>query len=172
MPVCVCVCLCVSVCVAGSLNSHADPVCICACYADRLIAMQPKSDLELHCGANDPLQPKYNDCNCTVGGGVREPAGSDSIRYVSGLSPSLPPSFPLSPPLVAAPMSQFQHAGGCDERFVPLFLLPDTAARLRLADAVRTMVPLSPSPSFPPSLLPSHPATFSHSVSCSAPPRW
>ena len=43
---------------AGSLNSHADPVCICACYADRLIAMQPRAALEAHCGGNDPAHPK------------------------------------------------------------------------------------------------------------------
>ena len=79
--------------VTGSLNSHADPVCICACYADRLIAMQPISDLEAHCGTNDPAHPTYKDCNCTVGGGVREPAGSDSIRYVSGFP--LPESITL-----------------------------------------------------------------------------
>ena len=75
---------------AGSLNSHADPVCICACYADRLIAMQPKSGLEAHCGTNDPFHPTYNDCNCTVGGGVREPAESDSIRYVGAMAVQCP----------------------------------------------------------------------------------
>jgi hypothetical protein len=46
-------------------------------------AMQPKEELEAHCGTNDPAHPRYNDCNCTVAGGVKEPPGSDSMRYVS-----------------------------------------------------------------------------------------
>lgn len=36
---------------AGRLNSHADPVCICACYADRLIAMQVRFE---------PLPPSFS----------------------------------------------------------------------------------------------------------------
>jgi hypothetical protein len=76
---------------AGSLNKHADPVCICACYADRLIAMQPKADLEHHCGAQkDPNNPTYHDCNCTAAGGVTEPNASSSHTYVGAMAVQCP----------------------------------------------------------------------------------
>ena len=76
---------------AGSLNTHADPVCICACYADRLIAMQPKPGLEHHCGAqSDPENPTYHDCNCTAAGGVAEPNASSSHTFVGAMAVQCP----------------------------------------------------------------------------------
>ena len=76
---------------AGALNSHSNPVCICACYADRLIAMQPKAELERHCGAQkDTAHPTYHDCNCTVNGGVREPNASASHTFVGAMAVQCP----------------------------------------------------------------------------------
>ena len=93
---------------AGALNSHSNPVCICACYADRLIAMQPKAELEHHCGAqNEPAHPTYHDCNCTVNGGVREPNASASHTFVGAMAVQCP-YF-----LYSQPVADYGHAVPC-----------------------------------------------------------
>lgn len=83
---------------AGSLNTHANPVCICACYADRLIAMQPKKALEKSCGAQkNPAHPTYHNCNCTSTGGVQEPNASLSRRFVGAMQVRCPYFFYSQP---------------------------------------------------------------------------
>lgn len=83
---------------AGALNSHDNPVCICACYADRLIAMQPKGQLEAFCGAQaDSKHPTYHACNCTATGGVRVPNGSSSLTFVGAMEVQCPYFFYSQP---------------------------------------------------------------------------
>lgn len=65
-------------------NDPADPVCICACYADRLIGMQPRAVIEGHCGAVDPAHLRYPQCNCTPGS-VWPPEDSLSSLYIGAL---------------------------------------------------------------------------------------
>eukprot|EP01052_Picozoa_sp_SAG31_P011360 SAG31_NODE_641_length_13313_cov_5.365219_2_plen_522_part_00 len=79
---------------AGSLNSHADPICICPCYADRLIAMQPKPLVEAHCGIeHNHTAPHYKDCHCGANSSsVLVAANDSSLRYV-GAMPVFCPYF-------------------------------------------------------------------------------
>ena len=47
-------------------NTPEDPICICMCYADRLIALQPKGTIERHCGPpvwHNGTQ-EYLQCKC------------------------------------------------------------------------------------------------------------
>ena len=93
---------------AGALNTHADPVCICACYADRLIAMQPKPQINHYCGAQkDPAHPTYHECNCTATGGVHELNGSNSLRYVGAMQVQCPYFY------YSEPQSQYGHQTAC-----------------------------------------------------------
>lgn len=86
----------------GSLNKHARPICICPCYADRLIAMQPKALIEKHCGAQQNTSaPEYLDCHCATNHSVLVRNNSESLRFVGAMQvqvgPQQPPTRPNPP---------------------------------------------------------------------------
>eukprot|EP00038_Savillea_parva_P013195 m.209471 g.209471 ORF g.209471 m.209471 type:complete len:623 (+) comp24609_c0_seq1:116-1984(+) len=66
-------------------NSPTNPVCICTCYADRVIGMQAPSEVWPHCGPPQTLAGfRYPQCNCTSDS-VRLPEDSPSFTWMGAL---------------------------------------------------------------------------------------
>ena len=82
---------------ADPRNSPADPICICDVWADRMIALQPRSEFLAACGPVTwrPDGTHTNpDCNCTGPDGSRSKwqTSEESQRFV-GMMPAYMPYF-------------------------------------------------------------------------------
>lgn len=82
-------------------NRPTDPVCICACYADRIIAQQSPGNITAHCGVIDPDNFKYPACNCSKGS-VLMPHGSESLKWTGAMQVQCPYFYYLFPSSVYA----------------------------------------------------------------------
>lgn len=81
-------------------NSHERPLCICACFADRVIAKAPVNSIKAECGGGAPyFTPDYPQCNCTSTSLSALPDRSEpALRFV-GRQPVLEPYYrPYTPP--------------------------------------------------------------------------
>ncbi|KAK3249463.1 hypothetical protein CYMTET_41108 [Cymbomonas tetramitiformis] len=81
---------------ADPRNHPDDPLCICMVYADRLISLQSKTEMDSECNPTTWNGTKHNDpaCNCTGPDGERSKWVVDpkSSRYV-GWAPVMQPYF-------------------------------------------------------------------------------
>eukprot|EP00729_Bicosta_minor_P001719 gene1719-32604_t len=86
-------------------NNPDDPVCICACYADRMIGEQTVNAITPHCGRVNSSSFVYPQCNCSKGS-VLMPPDSPSISVMGALEVQCPyfyyvipePSYSLKTP--------------------------------------------------------------------------
>ena len=70
-------------------NDPANPVCICACYADRMIGEQPVNTITPHCGKVNASSFVYPQCNCSADS-VLMPPDSPSLSVMGALEVQCP----------------------------------------------------------------------------------
>ena len=94
-------------------NDHEQPLCICSCYADRVIAKAPLAEIEAECGGGAPyFDDFYPQCNCSATSQTAlPPAPEDALRYV-GMQPVVQPYYlPSTPPEGGWPPAPAGEAG-------------------------------------------------------------
>lgn len=70
-------------------NQHSNPVCICACYADRIIGQQSPNTIEMHCGKTNISTFIYPQCNCSRDS-VLMPNNSESRTWIGSMEVKCP----------------------------------------------------------------------------------
>ena len=94
-------------------NDHRQPLCICACYADRVIAKGPIASIDAECGGGAPyFDEYYPQCNCSATSQTAlPPPEEDALRYI-GMQPVVEPYYlPATPPEAGWPPAPAGGAG-------------------------------------------------------------